>query len=74
MQGSATLSGGTCPADSVRNRDPVFGHPVSVRRFPFFRTQPLENLTPLPMNKRISEQPSPCRKYYKRESCYGDRV
>ena len=26
-------------------------HPVSVRRFPSFRTQPLENLTPIPMNK-----------------------
>ena len=36
-------------------------HPVSVRRFPSFRTQPLESLTPLPMNKWISEQPSPWR-------------
>ena len=25
-------------------------------------------------DKYISEQPSPWRKYYKRESCYGDRV
>ena len=49
-------------------------HPVSVRRFPSCRTQPLENLTPLPMNKWISEQPSPWRKSCKRESCYGDRV
>ena len=49
-------------------------HPVSVRRFPSFRTQPLENLKPLPMNKWISEQPSPWRKYYKWKSCYGDRV
>ena len=49
-------------------------HPVSVRRFPSFRTQPLENLTPLPMNKWISEQPSPWRKSSKRRSCYGDRV
>ena len=29
---------------------------------------------PLPMNKRISEQPSPWRKSCERESCYGDRV
>ena len=49
-------------------------HPVSVRRFPSFRTQPLDNITPLPMNKWISEQPSPWRKYSKRKSCYGDRV
>ena len=26
-------------------------HPVSVRRFPSFRTQPLDNLTPLPVNR-----------------------
>ena len=49
-------------------------HPVSVRRFPSFRTQPLENITPLPMNKWVPEQPSPWRKYSKRESCYGDQV
>ena len=49
-------------------------NPVSVRRFPSFRTQPLENLAPLPMNKWSSEQPSPQRKSSKRESCYGDRV
>ena len=44
------------------------------RRFPSFRTQPLENLTPLPTNKWVPEQPSPWRKSSKRESCYGDRV
>ena len=49
-------------------------HPVSVRRFPSFRTQPLENFMPLPMQKTISEQPSPWRKSSERESCYGDRV
>ena len=49
-------------------------NPVSVRRFPSFRTQPLENLTLLPMKTWISEQPSPWRKYHKRKSCYGDRV
>ena len=48
-------------------------HPVSVRRFPSFRTQPLENLTPLSMNKWVPEQPSPWRKSSKRESCFGDR-
>ena len=37
-------------------------HPVSVRRFPSFRTQPLESLTLLPMKTWISEQPSPWRK------------
>ena len=49
-------------------------HPVSLRRFPSFRTQPLEHLTPLSMNKWAPEQPSPWRKSSKRESCYGDRV
>ena len=34
-------------------------HPVSVRRFPSFRTQPLEKPQQLPMNKTTSEQPSP---------------
>ena len=42
--------------------------------FPSFRTQPLENLTPIPTNKYISEQPSPWRKSSKRKSCYGYRV
>ena len=49
-------------------------HPVSLRRSPSFRTEPLENITPLPMNKWVPEQPSPWRKYYKRKYCYGDRV
>ena len=48
-------------------------HSVSVRRFPSFRTQPLENLTPLPMKQWTPEQPSPWRKSSKRESCDGDR-
>ena len=51
-----------------------FLHPVSVSRLPSFRTQPLENLKPLPMNKWVPEPPSPWRKSSKRESCYGDRV
>ena len=29
---------------------------------------------PLPMKKRVPEQPSPWRKSCKRESCYGDRA
>ena len=49
-------------------------HLVSVRRFPSFRTQPLENLSQYLWKKRISEQPSPWRKSSKRKSCYGDRV
>ena len=60
-------------------------HPVSVRRFPSFRTQPLENLlillkkthlsNPAPTNEKdVSEQPSPWRKPSEPESCYGDRV
>ena len=48
--------------------------PVSVRRFPSFRTQPLESLSHYLWTKTISEQPSPWRKSSKRESCYGDRV
>ena len=52
----------------------VISHPVSVRRFPSFRTQPLESLTSLSMNKWVPEQPSPWRNSSKRESCYGDRV
>ena len=34
-------------------------HPVSVRRFASFRTQPLENLTPLPMKKTYLSNPAP---------------
>ena len=49
-------------------------HPVSITRFPSFRTQTLGNLTPLPMNKWVPEQPRPWRKSCERESCYGDRV
>ena len=49
-------------------------HPVSLRRFPSFRTQPLENLTPLSMNKWVPEQPSPWRKSSKWDSCYGDQA
>ena len=37
-------------------------HPVSLRRFPSFRTQPLENLSVDSVTKYISEQPSPWRK------------
>ena len=37
-------------------------HPVSVTRFPSFRTQPLENLSVDSVNKWIPEQPSPWRK------------
>ena len=55
-----------------KNKEAI--HPVSVRRFPSFRTRPLESLKPLPMNKWISEQPSPWRKSSQRESCYGDRM
>ena len=49
-------------------------HPVSITRFPSFRTQTLENITPPSMNKWVPEQPSPRRKSSKRESSYGDRV
>ena len=52
----------------------VIMHPVSVRRFPSFRTQPLENLSHYLWKKTISEQPSPWRKSWERESCNGDRV
>ena len=45
------------------NTSPPQGvHPVSITRFPSFRTQPLKNITPLPMNKWVPEQPSPWRK------------
>ena len=49
-------------------------HPVSLGRSPSFRTQPLESLTPLSINKWVPEQPGPWRKSSERESCYGDRV
>ena len=42
---------------SPSNYDAV--HPVSVRRFPSFRTQPLENLTPLPMTSIFLSNPAP---------------
>ena len=34
-------------------------HPVSVRRFPSFRTQPLEHLRPLPMKQTYLSNPAP---------------
>ena len=34
-------------------------HPVSVTRFPSFRTQTLENLTPLPIKDRFLSNPDP---------------
>ena len=37
-------------------------HPVSITRFPSFRTQPQENLCVDSVNKWIPEQPSPWRK------------
>ena len=37
-------------------------HPVSITRFPSFRTQPLESLSVDSANKWIPEQPSPWRK------------
>ena len=40
----------------------VIVHPVSVRRFPCFRTQPLESLSVDSVKKWIPEQPSPWRK------------
>ena len=49
-------------------------HPVSVTRFPSFRTQTLENLSHYLLQKTMSEQPRPWRKSCERESCYGDRV
>ena len=48
---------------------PGFHHKISV-----FSDPALGNLKPLPMNKRVPEQPSPWRKSCKRESCNGDRV
>ena len=49
-------------------------HPVSVTRFPSFRTQTLENLSHYLWNKWVPEQPRPWRKSCERESCDGDRV
>ena len=54
------VSGIAAPAASaLPSAKPL--HPVSVRRFPSFRTQPLENVKPLPMSKWVPEQPSPWR-------------
>ena len=49
-------------------------HPVSVTRFPSFRTQTLENLSRYLWNKWVPEQPRPWRKSCDGESCDGDRV
>ena len=53
---------------------PLTVHPVSVRRFSSFRTQPLENLSHYLRKKGFLSNPAPGEKYYKRKSCYGDRV
>ena len=55
------------------NEDIYHVHPVSVRKFPSFRTSPWKTLAAT-NDKKITEQPSPWRKSSKRESCYGDRV
>ena len=49
-------------------------HPVSVTRFPSFRTQTLENLSRYLWSKWVPEQPRPWRKSCDGESCDGDRV
>ena len=49
-------------------------HPVSVTRFPSFRTQTLENLSRYLWNKWVPEQPRPWRKSCEGESCCGDQV
>ena len=49
-------------------------HPVSVTRFPSFRTQTLEDLSRYLWNKWVPEQPRPWRKSCDGESCDGDRV
>ena len=56
----------------MQSRNPV--HPVSITRFPSFRTQTLENLSVDSVNKWIPEQPRPWRKSCERESCYADRA
>ena len=48
--------------------------PVSMTRFPSFRTQTLESLSRYLRNKWVPEQPRPWRKSCERESCYGDWV
>ena len=53
---------------------PIPLHPVSVRRFPSFQTQPPGKSYAATYEKKVPEQPSPWRKSCKRESCYGDRV
>ena len=52
----------------------VLLHPVSITRFPSFRTQTLESLSVDSVNKQVPEQPRPWRKSCERESCCGDRV
>ena len=52
----------------------LYVHPVSITRFPSFRTQTLENLSRYLWTKRVPEQPRPWRKSCERESCNGDWV
>ena len=49
-------------------------HPVCVLRFSYFRTQPMENIAPLPMKKRVSGQPNHWRKSWYVKSCTGCRT
>ena len=46
-------------------------HPVRILGFRSFRTQPLANLTPLPINKRVSGRPNPWNKSWYPNWVYG---
>ena len=48
-------------------------HPVSITRFPSFRTQPLESLSVDSVKNGFLSNPAPGENL-ERESCYGDRV
>ena len=49
-------------------------HPIRNPRFGSFRTQPLANLAPLPIQKRVSGQPNPWEKSWMTNSCYENWV
>ena len=51
-----------------------FIHPVSVTRFPCFRTQTLESLSRYLWNKWVPAQPRPWRESCDGESCDGDLI
>ena len=66
-------SGGVLSLGQVPESVPAVGKALS-KWYRRLQNDHPKNIAPLPMNKWVPEQPSPWRKSWERESCYGDQV